>query len=69
MPRLPVRQQARYDVEFDIRDVKVTLETERIRAKSVDMMMKELLASIIAYNLVVQFRRQAAKIAGVPVRS
>jgi hypothetical protein len=55
----------RYDVEHDIRDVKVTLNTENIRAKSVDMLRKELLASIVAYNLVVQFRRQAAKLAGV----
>src|SRR5690606_8309417 len=50
----------RYDVEHDIRDVKVTLETENIRAKSVAMVKKELLTSIVAYNLVIQFRRQAA---------
>lgn len=58
----------RYDVEHDIRDIKVSLQTENIRARSVDMMKKELLTSFIAYNLVVQFRRQAATIAGVPPR-
>ena len=58
----------RYDVEHDIRDVKVSLNTENIRAHSVDMMKKELLTSFVAYNLVVQFRRQAAAIAGVPPR-
>lgn len=58
----------RYDVEHDIRDVKVSLNTENIRAQSVSMMKKELLTSIMAYNLVVQFRRQAAAIAGVPPR-
>jgi hypothetical protein len=58
----------RYDVEHDIRDVKVTLNTERIRARSVEMVKKELLTSIVAYNLVVQFRRQAAKLAKVPPR-
>ena len=58
----------RYDVEHDIRDVKVTLNTERIRAKSVSMVKKELLTSIVAYNLVVQFRRQAAALAGVAPR-
>lgn len=58
----------RYDVEFDIRDVKVTMDTENIRAKSVEMVMKELMGSIIAYNLVVQFRRDAAKLAKVPPR-
>jgi hypothetical protein len=60
--------QRRYDVEHDIRDVKVTLNTERIRAKSVSMVKKELLTSIVAYNLVVQFRRQAAALAGVAPR-
>lgn len=52
----------RYEVEFDIRDVKVTMDAENIRAKSVDMVKKELYTSIIAYNLVAQFRRQAAKL-------
>jgi hypothetical protein len=58
----------RYDVEHDIRDVKVTLETENIRAKSVAMVKKELLTSIVAYNLVIQFRRQAAAVAQLPPR-
>jgi hypothetical protein len=58
----------RYDVEHDIRDVKVTLNTERMRAKSVSMLKKELLTSIVAYNLVVQFRRQAAALVGVAPR-
>jgi len=58
----------RYDVEHDIRDIKVTLDTENIRAKSVAMVKKELLTSMVAYNLVVQFRRQAAKLAKVPPR-
>ncbi len=50
--------ERRYDVEFDIRDIKVTMDTERTRAKSVDTVMKELLSSIIAFNLVTQFRRR-----------
>lgn len=58
----------RYDVEFDIRDLKVTMNTENIRAKSLDTVMKELLGSIVAYNLVAQFRRQAAKLASVKPR-
>lgn len=58
----------RYDVEHDIRDVKVTLNTERIRAHSADMFRKELLTSLVAYNLVVQFRREAAERANVPPR-
>ena len=55
----------RYDVEFDIRDVKVTLDTENIRAKSVEMFKKELYTSVVAYNLVAQFRRQSAKLSKV----
>ena len=60
--------QRRYDVEFDIRDLKVTLDTENIRAKSVEMFKKELYTSVIAYNLVAQFRRQAAKLAKIKPR-
>jgi hypothetical protein len=58
----------RYDVEFDIRDLKVTMDTENIRAKKLDTVMKELLGSVIAYNLVAQFRRQAAELASVEPR-
>jgi hypothetical protein len=58
----------RYKAEFDIRDVKVTLDTESIRAQSVSMVMKELMSSIVAFNLVAQLRRQAAKLAKVEPR-
>jgi hypothetical protein len=58
----------RYDVEHDIRDIKVTLDTENTRARSIEMVKKELLTSMVAYNLVVQFRRQAAKLTNVPPR-
>jgi len=58
----------RYDVEHDIRDMKVSLGIEEIRAKSDEMVQKELLCSVVAYNLVVQLRREAAKIAQVPPR-
>lgn len=58
----------RYDVEFDIRDFKVTLDAENIRAKSVEMFEKELYSSVVAYNLVAQFRRQSAQLGGVEPR-
>lgn len=58
----------RYDVEHDIRDMKVSLDVENIRAKSDAMVQKELLCSVVAYNLVVQLRREAAQLAGVPPR-
>lgn len=56
----------RYDVEHDIRDMKVSLGIENIRAKSDEMVQKELLCSVVAYNLVVELRREAAKTAKVP---
>jgi len=58
----------RYDVEFDIRDLKVTMDAENLRARSVEMALKELYTSVVAYNLVAQFRRQAAQVAKVPPR-
>lgn len=58
----------RQDIETDIRDVKVTLKTEEVRAKSVTMLRKELATSIVAYNLVQQVRRLAAQQAGVKPR-
>ena len=58
----------RYDVEFDIRDLKVTMDAENILAQSVVMVKKELMTSVVAYNLIAQFRRQAAQLAGVKPR-
>ena len=62
------RYAFRYDVETDIKCVKVAMDTENIAAKSEQMMLKELYRSLTAYNLVVQFRRQAADISGLPPR-
>lgn len=58
----------RYDVEHDIRDMKVSLGMESLRAKSDEMVQKELLCSVVAYNLVVQLRREAANRANVAPR-
>lgn len=58
----------RSDVETDLRNIKIVLATEQIRARSVDMFHKELLMSLVAYNLLIQFRRQAAAVAQVPTR-
>ena len=58
----------RVEVEFDIRNLKVTMDTENIRAKKVDTFKKELYTSVVAYNLVGQFRRQAAQINNVAPR-
>ena len=58
----------RLNVETDIRDIKVSLRIEEIRAKSVEMLRKEIATSMVAYNLVIQIRRLAAKAVGVPPR-
>lgn len=60
--------ERRTDVEIDIRNLKVVLGTENIRAKSRDIFFKELMTSQVAYNLVIQFRRQAAALAKLPPR-
>lgn len=65
---LASRYQRRYDVETDIKEIKIALNTENIRAHSPEMVMKELYTSLIAYNLLIQFRRQAAGLAGVSAR-
>jgi len=66
--RLSDLYRCRGDIETDIRNIKVVLNTEHIAARNVDMFYKELLTSMVAYNLVVQFRRQAATLAEVPPR-
>ena len=60
--------ERRTDVEIDIRNLNVVLGTENIRAQSCDMFIKILLTSQVAYNLVIQFRRQAASLAKLPPR-
>ena len=67
-PTAATLYRRRYDVEFDIRDVKVTMDAENIEAKSVEMFQKELYTSVVAYNLVAQFRRQSAEVAQVQPR-
>ena len=60
--------ERRGDVEIDIRNFKVILNAEGIRARSVDTFYKELYASLVSYNLVTQFRRQAAEVVKQPPR-
>jgi hypothetical protein len=60
--------QRRTDVEIDIRNLKIVLDIEHIRARSPEMFLKEMMTSQVAYNLVIQFRRQAAALAKRPPR-
>lgn len=60
--------ERRFENEFDIRDLKVTMDEADIQVASVDLVMKDLHTSIAAYNLIAQFRRQAAEVAAVAPR-
>lgn len=58
----------RGDAEIDIRNFKVVLKAETMRVRSIEMFHKELWMSLVAYNLVSDFRREAAQQAGVASR-
>ena len=42
--------RCRTDIEFDIRNLKVVLNTEHLAARSVGLFHKELLTSLVAYK-------------------
>ena len=58
----------RNHIEVDIRNIKIVLDTESLRSKSVAMFEKELGMAMVAYNLTSQLRRQAAEIANCTPR-
>jgi hypothetical protein len=58
----------RWSVEGDIRAVKQILAVDRLSCRTVEMVEKELLLAMVAYNLVIQVRRLAARRAGIEPR-
>ena len=58
----------RNDIEVDIRNIKLVIGTEQIRAQSKDMFLKEFAMAMVAYNLTTQIRREAAKLANCEPR-
>lgn len=58
----------RFNVETDIRNVKVVLRMDELRGQSRSMVRKELALGTVAYNLVIQIRRLAAQQAGLSPR-
>jgi hypothetical protein len=58
----------RMEVETDIRDIKQTLAMDRMTGKGRAMVEKELVLGVLAYNLVNQVRRLAARKAKVEPR-
>jgi len=55
----------RWNIELDIRSIKVSLELRQLTAKSPDIVYKEILSTLLAYNLV----RATMAQTGLPVRS
>jgi hypothetical protein len=58
----------RWAIGSDIRDVKQTLEMHASSGRGVEMVAKELLLGVVAYNLTLQVRRLAGERAGIPAR-
>ena len=58
----------RWNVESDLRGLKQTARLQRIAVQSVEMMEKELLAAVLAYNLVRAVMVLAARKAGLHTR-
>ncbi len=59
----------RWEVEVDLRHVKTTLGMEMLRAKTPDMVRKEIFVHLMAYNLLRALMWESAKKAGVsPLR-
>jgi len=58
----------RWRVENDIRDLKQTIQMHRLSGQSVEMISREVLLGVVAYNLVVEVKRQAASRVGISPR-
>jgi hypothetical protein len=58
----------RWSVEGDIKTVKQTLSMDRLTCRTVDMVEKEIMLTMVAYNLVIQVRRLAARRVGIEPR-
>lgn len=58
----------RWNVESDLRGLKQTARLQRVAVQSVEMMEKELLAAVLAYNLVRAVMVMAARKAGLHTR-
>jgi len=70
---LPVEQIVelygrRWYIETDLRSIKHVLKLERLHCKSPEMVAKELIAGILAYNLARAVQTAAAQWSGVPCR-
>ena len=58
----------RWNIEQDLRNLKTTLELNFVNAKSPDMVAKQLITGVTAYNFVRHFMKVAAKQLNISVR-
>ncbi len=61
--------RARWNNELDLRSIKITLQMDRLRCKTPELVRKEIWTHALAYNLIRTVMAQAAAGAGVPPRS
>jgi Transposase DDE domain len=61
--------RARWNNELDLRSIKVTLQMDRLRCKTPELVRKEIWTHALAYNLIRTVMAQAAAGEGVPPRS
>jgi hypothetical protein len=61
--------RARWNNELDLRSIKVTLQMDRLRCKTPELVRKEIWAHVLAYNLIRTVMAQAAAGEGVAPRS
>jgi hypothetical protein len=61
--------RARWNNELDLRSIKVTLQMDRLRCKTPELVRKEIRAHALAYNLIRTVMAQAAAREGAPPRS
>jgi hypothetical protein len=61
--------RARWNNELDLRSIKVTLQMDRLRCKTPELVRKEIWTHVLAYNLIRTVMAQAAAREGVPPRS
>ncbi len=61
--------RARWNNELDLRSIKVTLQMDRLRCKTPELVRKEIWTHVLAYNLIRTVMAQAAAGEGVAPRS
>src|SRR5262249_22180602 len=61
--------RARWNNELDLRSIKVTLQMDRLRCKTPELVRKEIWAHVLAYNLIRTVMAQAAAGSGAAPRS